>query len=116
MSELKACPFCNDKAEVLLNGDTVSIQCSGSFCGMSSVHGPSWDYKATVEAWNTRASGWISVDDELPEASGAYWTFNDDPSDVFKQRVRMYYDDNKQFNSGRVTHWMPLPEHPKGSL
>ncbi|YP_010660131.1 DUF551 domain-containing protein [Pseudoalteromonas phage HS1] len=60
-------------------------------------------------------SEWISVDDELPSESGAYWTFNggDEKPSVIQKRVHMYDSRHKQFNCYTVTHWMPLPEPPK---
>lgn len=58
---------------------------------------------------------WISIEDRLPDESGAYWTFNglDKKPTVIQQRVHMYDSRHKQFNSFTVTHWMPLPEPPK---
>jgi hypothetical protein len=58
---------------------------------------------------------WISVEDELPKKSGAYWTFNgkDEKPSVIQQRVHMYDSRHKIFNCYTVTHWMPLPDEPK---
>ncbi len=58
---------------------------------------------------------WISVDDRLPEESGAYWTFNgdDEKPSVIQQRVHMYDSNYKQFNCHTVTHWQPLPPSPE---
>lgn len=60
-------------------------------------------------------SEWISVEDRLPEKSGAYWTFNglDKKASVIQQRVHMYDLDYKQFNCYTVTHWMLLPKPPE---
>ncbi len=57
---------------------------------------------------------WISVNNKLPEKSGAYWTFNglEKPS-VIQQRVHMYDEKYKQFNTDTVTHWQELPPEPE---
>ena len=65
---------------------------------------------------------WISVDDRLPECEGSYI--------VYTERGSIYanhFYTEKRFASGyvreaqwskrgtvNVTHWMPLPEPPKG--
>ncbi|BAQ84268.1 hypothetical protein [uncultured Mediterranean phage uvMED] len=59
-------------------------------------------------------SKWISIEHDLPNNSGPYWTFNgkDEKPSVIQQRVHMYDSDYKTFNSYTVTHWMPLPKPP----
>ena len=66
--------------------------------------------------------GWVSVDERLPECEGSYI--------VYTERGSIYashFYTEKRFASGyvreaqwsqrgtvKVTHWMPLPEPPKG--
>ena len=61
---------------------------------------------------------WISVNDRLPEAGtkalcylkrGEYWTavWDDCGDDLWS-------DGEAWCSNGEVTHWMPLPEPPKG--
>ena len=66
-----------------------------------------------------RVPEWISVDDRLPEEDGYYLCCI--KSSLFPDRV--YIDilecDKGSFEEGHiytdtVTHWMPLPEPPKG--
>ena len=66
-----------------------------------------------------RVPKWISVDDKLPEEDGYYLCCI--KSSLFTDRV--YIDilecDKGSFEEGHiytdtVTHWMPLPEPPKG--
>ena len=75
---------------------------------------------------------WISVDDRLPDETGRYLAvkkriapddFGGDRTDIVI--IRFFVDDgfrmpahipdwiNKKINE-EVTHWMPLPEPPKG--
>ena len=63
---------------------------------------------------------WISVDDKLPEKSGYYLGFADNG----RREVLSYSKKYQAFNAFDdayseeyvipVTHWMPLPELPKG--
>lgn len=55
---------------------------------------------------------WISVDERLPERNGRYMTHCKIEG---KSLVCiLYYCNVGGFNEGTVTHWMPLPEPPKG--
>lgn len=79
--------------------------------------------EALVNAGYRKQSEWISVDERLPEESGYYLTYN-----AFGNRTILPYSTrHKRFNcwdclkknrvddySINVTHWMPLPEVPKG--
>ena len=79
-----------------------------------------------------RVQEWIAVDDRLPEETGQYLTVKKRiaPDDFGGNRtdiviIRFFVDDgfrmqihipdwiNKKINE-EVTHWMPLPEPPKG--
>ena len=59
---------------------------------------------------------WISVKDRLPEKNGTYLTYTE------KERIHLdcfciYPNHGTQFwvrGNGKVTHWMPLPQPPKG--
>ena len=63
---------------------------------------------------------WISVKDRLPEESGYYLVFADNG----RREVLSYSKKYQAFNAFDdayseeyvipVTHWMPLPERPKG--
>ena len=61
-----------------------------------------------------KQSGWISVEDRLPEREGTYLVYTYKGAIKFGD-FRCYYakNDNPQFDY-YVTHWMPLPEAPKG--
>ena len=65
---------------------------------------------------------WIPVDERLPEETGRYLTANkilDDKIDVFDLWFDggfWYIDDEDEMFDYEVTHWMPLPQPPKGGL
>ncbi|EJF4781685.1 DUF550 domain-containing protein [Salmonella enterica] len=62
--------------------------------------------------------GWIPVSERMPEESGRYWCYEEEQNSLGKS----HYQWNCSWNgqawsdkalSGRVTHWMPLPEPPQ---
>lgn len=57
---------------------------------------------------------WISVEERLPERVGTYLVYTYKGAIKFGD-FRCYYakNDKPQFDCD-VTHWMPLPEAPKG--
>ena len=63
---------------------------------------------------------WISVKDRLPGENGRYLTANkryDDKIDVFDLWFDggfWYIDDEDDMFDFEVTHWMPMPQPPKG--
>lgn len=76
--------------------------------------------KAKVIMPDVAEGKWIPVEERLPEKSGKYLCFVSD-CDYFS--VLPYSRENKKFNAFDegyaeyaidVTHWMPLPEPPKG--
>ena len=55
---------------------------------------------------------WISVKDRLPEQGQEIIVYS---GGVLKPTVFAYQFWNKHYDSwARITHWMPLPEPPKG--
>ena len=63
------------------------------------------------------AVGWINVKDRLPEKTGDYLIFNTDGAVWiywYDEEYKEWYDDNG-YQTESVTHWMPLPESPKGN-
>ena len=63
---------------------------------------------------------WISVTERLPEETGRYLTANkrlDDKIDVFDLWFDggfWYIDDEDDMFDYEVTHWIPMPNPPKG--
>lgn len=113
MSDLKPCPFCgNTDIEWQESHVGFSIECY-----KCDFHiGGDLTLEAVTKQWNTRASGWISVDERLPEKNGQYLVkiqktpFN--PCgislDSFSKVVHPYFS-SERISRQKVTHWMPLP-------
>ncbi len=150
---LKPCPFCGGKAE--LKQDTryprsgkyedkavkaYEVICPNHDCVIYNADNTYFlSKKAAVEVWNSRASGWISVKERLPEEIhridyydkvGGEVSFTESDTVV----CRIIYDEKIQYVTGiftdgqwllyhdmyngeneklQVTHWMPLPELPE---
>ena len=91
-----------------------------------SVNWGSDDYPYTDDAADILiANGvtvqkWIPVSERLPENAGRYLTAiiraNDerDVFDLWFDCGEWYIDENDDEFIHKVTHWMPLPEPPKG--
>ena len=66
-------------------------------------------------------SGWISVNEKLPESTDVYLINAVHRHNKFdgcrSAQVRLYFKDDDEWcglpNLYEVTHWMPLPEPPK---
>lgn len=68
-------------------------------------------------AWQARAaqSGWISVEDRLPEVNGRYLGFNNNTGRAGAVEFYKPYNWKGIFHNHHildVTHWQPLPEPP----
>ena len=67
-----------------------------------------------------RKSEWISVEDRLPEKSGDYITYHDHGHcgviyyNASIHLWNVYYFEDTQNAIRSVTHWMPIPNPPKG--
>ena len=115
--DLKPCPFCGFD---LISYDVTSSNKNLVCCKKCSA---SIDNQ---RQWNTRTSGWISVDDSLPEGHeyvvlkhkddgvpptigwATYWQ----PKNRFagfEVQCASYLEDY----SNEFTHWMPLPQMPE---
>jgi len=116
MDELKNCPFCGSIGKldkiILKNRDVFLPACLNEKCIACSFEHHFNYMDEALKAWNTRADGWISVKERLPEeprimvlvanASGV--------SDALFLSGKFHIigevlDD--------ITHWMPLPKAPK---
>ena len=137
MLELKPCPFCGKRAE--LKKDTryprsgkqedkavkaYEVICPNHDCVIYNADNTYFlSKKAAVEAWNSRASGWISVNDRLPEKykghpCSDYVLFvydNEIHMGSYEYNAEEWVSENGHFRIRRdyVTYWMPLPELPE---
>ena len=59
---------------------------------------------------------WISVKDRLPEGGAIVLCNTDYFVEVLQwdERADMWFDQYRSYRKNYVTHWMPLPQPPKG--
>jgi len=114
MSELKNCPFCGGEAiqnEPEQHGgmggeyESVTIVCKECRVKLHG-RGDNWATaeQEAIDAWNTRADGWISVEDEPVAQCRKVEVYNGE--DVF---IDIYRGEGVPAN---ITHWR-IPSPPK---
>lgn len=95
--EEKSCKKCLHHAACVLNGEYLPTLCR------------LYDAKA-----NYRKQEWISVDERLPDKEGVYLVYTYKGYMKISKYSGWGIDDEASFDDFFVTHWMPLPEPPKG--
>jgi len=65
-------------------------------------------YKDTaIHSWNTRADGWVSVDERIPNYKDKFYLIADHDGHI----DTCYYDAGV-WSAWGVSHWMELPKPP----
>lgn len=126
IQNLKPCPFCGGKADFDYDDSGYNwVFCTK--CGVTTDTDMHYEFDARLrlaKAWNTRADGWISVDDKLPEIYDLYDFAGNDvkASDIVMTNIEpAAYKDGEWVSAHwdctecnktviGVTHWMPLPQ------
>lgn len=73
-------------------------------------------YKNGYEKGKQDAVKWISVKERLPKGGAIVLCNTDYFVEVLQwdERADMWVDQYRSYRKNYVTHWMPLPEPPKG--
>ncbi len=128
--ELKPCPFCggNETVSSVNNAYVEYAECMTCGATGPDVVVVSGDARA---AWNRRTSGWISVEERLPEPRtevivyGKGHTQHGGNFKTWAVRIGALLPDGRWFEDlvdnymeivcfeVEVTHWQPLPEPPE---
>ena len=115
MSEtLKSCPFCGGEACVFDMENTMPSCVRCVECG-ARIETDTHSGARADNAWNRRASGWISVDERLPEEEGEYLVARSGLAyGVATFAVSPGGAPSGIWSLPRVGHWQPLqpPEAP----
>ena len=127
--DLLPCPFCG-KIETLKmqtvpsNPSEYRVLCDTVYGGCGASIG--WDHRTpeeAVKAWNTRAYGWIPCSVKKPEAYKSVLVVIKDNDRYTWINIGEIGEDGNWMIGGEfwysksdtsITHWMPLPELPKG--
>lgn len=104
--ELKPCPDCRHKAQLYENNfvgrHSFNIECKN--CGRRT--GEYEKEHELIAAWNRRAApvtGWVSVDERLPEPDQEFLAWNE---------AKEMYLVGRGPSPAYFTHWQPLPPPP----
>lgn len=114
--DLLPCPFCGS-SRVKFYRLTGMYEAACSDCRCTT--GIECTKEAAAAAWNTRASGWIPCEERMPDAPGIHVMVTDGVHimeslyEVIDGEI-LWLDNSLDLRFGKVTHWMPLPEMPKG--
>lgn len=114
MAELKSCPFCGSKAAIWDKSKyDVCVRCAN--CNSQTDWLPT--IADAINIWNTRLDSWISIDEKLPTVDPRYGDIDvlAHMDDGFIATTTFSGDWELWAESGEVTHWMLLPNPPKGS-
>ncbi|EKI6153836.1 DUF551 domain-containing protein [Salmonella enterica] len=92
-------------------------------CRAAMLHGAepvSQTYKLNELSGNSPVTpdGWISCSEQMPDEIGRYWCYVEEQNDLGKSHYQWNCSWNgdkwgSEMMSGKVTHWMPLPEPPQ---
>ena len=116
--KINSCAFCGGK---ICRPDS-DFKGSWVLCFGCLARGPRANTaEEAVEKWNTLGDQWVGVEDRLPEelesviGYGNYHDGGDLHGEVFFSMDEwMSVRTEPEFKGVNVTHWMPLPEPPKG--
>lgn len=123
MMKIKNCPFCGGEGAVSEHATGCMVRCKE--CGariFKDVFTPDMKTpmrgmvlrQAAINAWNTRASGWIPVSERLPEKTGEYLCYGEYGFEVCEfNSLKLFVN----FNCDIVQHlvsWQPLPDPYEG--
>ena len=133
MTELKNCPFCGHEPAVdETEPNRWLICCNNDRCRMDVFTDGMTSREAAITAWNARTSGWISVEERLPESGEQLWvvvvewdrihrhvdyavTFDDIEGLMVHRKEDDYDEYGVKWPPKDITHWMvadvpPLPD------
>jgi len=123
--ELKPCPICGSEVNMIEeNVGEYTVVCHG--CQVLMIADDVSSKDDAIERWNNRVNDpkWIPIEQQEPSEEDWYLIFfpkNEDYGNV--DYIDMCYWNGKYFEGGALafqedgleyTHWMPLPEPPKG--
>jgi len=122
--KLKPCPFCGSTpTERITQENGLIIVCDK--CSMAKTRPNYTGNNGHKKAWNQRNTGWVSVDERLPDFEQvvdvwAIWQGRDKLEHGQRMTDVEYFPEmafpwNHENLSGfdKVTHWMEKPQPPK---
>lgn len=105
-----------EMAEVLENA---KIDARATIGSMNNGFGV-WYAQALYNAGYRKHSEWISVEDRLPKEDKnvlvitSYGFYKIAKWNSYNNGTTVIWETNDDYGASAITHWMPLPEPPKG--
>lgn len=112
--KLRECPFCGG-AEISVRDKSrydFCVRCAN--CNSQTEWLPT--IADAVTAWNTRPDSWISVEERLPDTTTVLGCNIEGfvATVLYMSNAKRWVITTNMSVIMDVTHWMPLPEPPKG--
>jgi len=111
--KLEPCPFCGGEA-IFFPVAPPTIRCTK--CSSEMKVGISSFSSTTVNVWNQRHTGWVSVDERLPEyRDGLEQSHAILVTEDFDEYEIAWYAHGRWVihSTFNITHWMEIPQPPK---
>ena len=124
-NKLKLCPLCGGEADFQISYYHTYARISCNKCGLSTLDlkGDDDGKKRLIELWNNRVNDpkWIPIEQQEPsEFELVLCCILGEKENTIEILYRLedsyysYCDGAIVYSQNEISHWMPLPELPKG--
>ena len=122
---LKPCPLCGGEADFQISYYHTYARISCNKCGLSTLDlkGDDDGKKRLIELWNNRVNDpkWIPIEQQEPSEFELVLCCilgeKENAIEILYRHGDSYYSDYDGgiiYSQNEISHWMPLPEPPKG--
>ena len=124
-NKLKLCPLCGGEADFQISYYHTYARISCNKCGLSTLDlkGDDDGKKRLIELWNNRVNDpkWIPIEQQEPSEFELVLCCilgeKENAIEILYRHGDSYYSDYDSgivYSQNEISHWMPLPELPKG--
>ena len=124
-NKLKLCPLCGGEADFQISYYHTYARISCNKCGLSTLDlkGDDDGKKRLIELWNNRVNDpkWIPIEQQEPSEFELVLCCilgeKENAIEILYRHGDSYYSDYDGgiiYSQNEISHWMPLPEPPKG--
>jgi transcription elongation factor Elf1 len=120
--KLKPCPICGSEVNMIKEGDgEYTVVCHG--CQVLMIADDVSSKNEAIERWNNRVNEpkWIPVEQQKPSEFELVLCSvlgeKENAIEILYRHGDSYYSDYDGgiiYSQNEISHWMPLPEMPKG--
>ena len=124
-NKLKLCPLCGGEADFQISYYHTYARISCNKCGLSTLDlkGDDDGKKRLIELWNNRVNDpkWIPIEQQEPSEFELVLCCilgeKENAIEILYRHGDSYYSDYDSgivYSQNEISHWMPLPDLPKG--